>query len=294
MLTGKKFTMRPTVNHLVTLQNGPWRLEVDPHTGGSVRGFWHAQLAILRPAPANATHAGQMAAFPLVPYSNRIGNQTFVWQGVHYTVRNGFDDGVHGLHGVGFMRPWQVLAKTDNSVEMRFEHPGDAYWPFAFVAEQKLTLHLHGLRVQLSLRNTDSCEQPAGLGWHPYFARRDGAELHGADIHTQWLSDSTLLPTQAQARHGLHGPVAHLALDHCFSGGQRFGWCDAELSVELQASSAYWVVFTPADRDFFCIEPVSHVNNAVQMTDPLTHGLVALASGASLTQTIDLLVTPSR
>ncbi len=282
------------MTQLLTLQNGPWRLEVDPHTGGSVRGFWHAQLPILRPTPANATHAGQMAAFPLVPYSNRIGNKAFVWQSAHYTVRNGFDDGIHGLHGVGFMHPWEVLAQSDNRIEMRLEHFGDADWPFAFVADQQLTLHTHGLRVQLSLRNTDTREQPAGLGWHPYFVRRDGAELQGAGIHSQWLCDSTLLPTQAVARHGLQGPVAQLALDHCFSGGQQFGWSDAEFSVVLQASSSHWVVFTPADRDFFCVEPVSHVNNAVQMTDPLAQGLVALASGARLMQTIDVRVTTTR
>jgi aldose 1-epimerase len=40
------------------------------------------------------------------------------------------------------------------------------------------------------------------------------------------------------------------------------------------------VVFTPQDRDYFCVEPVSHVSNAIHMSDPLAHGLRKLAPGA--------------
>ena len=274
-----------------TLQHGAWRLEVNPTLGGSVLGLWHGELAVLRPTPADATRAGQTAAFPLVPYSNRIGHKGFVWQGEHYTVQNNFDGGAHGLHGVGFMLPWQVVAQAESSIDMRLEHPGDANWPFAFVAEQQLSLHDDGLRVHLSLRNTDTRVQPAGLGWHPYFVRRTGAELQGAGVHTQWLCDADLLPTESVPRDGLSGPVAQHGLDHCFRGGERFGFSDDTMSVVLHSSSEYWVVFTPKELNFFCIEPVTHVNNAVQMADPLAHGVVALASGETWTQTIHLRVS---
>lgn len=274
-----------------TLQRGAWRLEVNPTLGGSVLGLWHGELAILRPTPAGATRAGQTAAFPLVPYSNRIGYKGFVWQGERYQVQNNFDDGAHGLHGVGFMCRWQVVAQTESSIDMRLEHPGDANWPFAFVAEQHLALHDRGMRVHLSLRNTDARVQPAGLGWHPYFVRRAGAELQGSDVHTQWLSGADLLPTTPVPRDGLNGPVAVHLLDHCFSGGGAVGFSDEAMSVAVRASSDHWVIFTPAELNFFCIEPVTHVNNAVQMVEPLDHGVVALASGERMTQTIDLQVS---
>ena len=38
---------------------------------------------------------------------------------------------------------------------------------------------------------------------------------------------------------------------------------------------------TPAS-DYFCIEPVSHVSNAIQMGDPAAHGLVALEAGDTI------------
>jgi aldose 1-epimerase len=36
------------------------------------------------------------------------------------------------------------------------------------------------------------------------------------------------------------------------------------------------VVFTPdTKRDYYCVEPVSHVSNAIHMADPAAHGLRA-------------------
>lgn len=277
--------------HALRLQLGAWRLDVRPQLGGSVLGLWHGDLAVLRPTPEGATHAGQTAGFALVPYSNRIGYKAFEWGGERHTIAGGFDDGPHALHGVGFMRPWQVVAQGADRLRLRLEHAGDADWPFAFVAEQQFALDGHGLNLRLNLLNTDAREQPAGLGWHPYFVRRAGALLHGDDVHTQWRCGADLLPSEPMPLAGLNGPVVGRPLDHCFSGGNRLGFSDPLMSVELRASSAHWVVFTPSGFDFFCLEPVTHVNNAVQMADPLAHGLVALASGESLTQTIDLRVS---
>ena len=42
------------------------------------------------------------------------------------------------------------------------------------------------------------------------------------------------------------------------------------------------MVFTPQDKDFFCVEPVSHVNNAIHMADPLAHGLQSVAPGETV------------
>ena len=45
---------------------------------------------------------------------------------------------------------------------------------------------------------------------------------------------------------------------------------------------SYLVVYTPQDTPFFCVEPVSHVNNALNMADPMAHGVRCLAPGQTL------------
>jgi aldose 1-epimerase len=36
------------------------------------------------------------------------------------------------------------------------------------------------------------------------------------------------------------------------------------------------VIYTPRDKPYFCVEPVSHVSNAIHMAEPARHGLVTL------------------
>jgi aldose 1-epimerase len=271
-------------SHLVELRLAGWRLSVDPLLGGCAMGLWLDETPILRPASAGATHAGQSAAFPLVPYSNRIGQGRLRWEGENYTLSNGFDTEPHALHGVGFMRAWTVVERSAQALLLRLVHAPDAYWPFAFEAEQRFELLGDGLRYTLRARNTDYRSQPMGLGWHPYFVRRPSATLD-LPVHTHWIAGDDVLPREPKAVGGLRGSVEAMRLDHCFEGaGSVALMADAELRTALQADSRYWVVYTPADADFFCVEPVTHLNNAVQQAQPLAHGLVVLAPGEAIGQ----------
>ncbi len=79
------------------------------------------------------------------------------------------------------------------------------------------------------------------------------------------------------------GPdVAHLAFDNCFEGWRGPARIrDEKLSLRLSSSLPYLVVFTPATKEYYCVEPVSHVSNAIHMSDPAAHGLRALAPQAT-------------
>jgi len=71
-----------------------------------------------------------------------------------------------------------------------------------------------------------------------------------------------------------------LDLDNCYdgwSGPARIR--DERLSLRMTSSLQHAVVYTPPNRDFFCVEPVSHVNNALGSDDPKARGTIALASG---------------
>ena len=56
---------------------------------------------------------------------------------------------------------------------------------------------------------------------------------------------------------------------------------DERFSLQLSSSLDRLVVYTPPEKDYFCVEPVSHVSNAIHMADPLAHGLRSLAPGES-------------
>ena len=275
-------TKSPAQTQPFELHAGALRLALRPDLGGSIAGFWHRDTPILRSTdPAALETARTSASYPLLPYSNRLGYRRFRWKGHDYTTRANFDDNPHSVHGVGWQRPWSIVSSSALEVVLRLVHPGDADWPFAFEATQYFTLTPQSMSVQMVFTNTAADVQPAGLGWHPYFPKRSRSRLH-IELSDRWDTDATQLPTRKVAQPGIDSDVSHLAFDNCFEG-----WTgparirDEKFSLQLTSSLPYLVVFTPQDRDYFCVEPVSHVSNAIHMAEPAAHGLRAVAPGES-------------
>ena len=157
-----------------------------------------------------------------------------------------------------------------------------------------LELQAGALRLALRLVNTADTPQPVGLGWHPYFPKRTRSRLH-AEVTHRWEGDATTqLPTRRVVQSGLDGGVAHLDFDHGFDGWQGAARVrDEKLSLRLASSLDRLVVYTPPVKDYFCVEQVSHVSNAIHMADPAAHGLRTLAPGEAFEAWMQLEVAPA-
>src|SRR5258708_3581235 len=86
------------------LEQGASRCEILPQLGGSIASWCLHGQPLLRTASAASLAAADplgMASFPLVPYSNRIANASFMWEGSAVTLRRNFLPEVHAIHGVG-------------------------------------------------------------------------------------------------------------------------------------------------------------------------------------------------
>jgi aldose 1-epimerase len=277
--------MRSTVE----LRAGSLRLALRPDLGGAIAGLWMGATPVLRSTePAALTDARSSACFPLVPYSNRIGHRRFQWQGQNHSTAVNFNDTPHSLHGVAWLRPWDVVSSSGTEAELVYRHAADAHWPYAFDVSQRFVLTSDGLTLHLAITNRAEQIQPVGLGWHPYLPRRPGARLQ-VEVSERWDNDASGLPTHRVAHPGIDAAVCDLDLDNCFGGWQGSARLDDEqVSLRLSSSLAHLVVFTPKDKPFYCVEPVSHVRNAIQMAEPAAHGLRALAPGATFEASMQL------
>ncbi len=274
------------------LHAGALRLALRPDLGGSVAGLWHGDTPLLRSTePAKLESARAAAMFPLLPYSNRLGYRRFRWRGQDHTTRGNVEGSPHSLHGIGWQRPWRLVSSSALEVVLELAHVADADWPFAFTARQYFGLGADAFSVRLQLTNDAGREQPVGLGFHPYFVRRQRSRMH-IELSDRWEADATLLPTRKVAQHGIDSDLSHLDFDHCFEGWRGPARIrDERFSLQLSSSLPYLVVYTPPERDYFCVEPVSHVSNAIHMADPMAHGLAALAPGATLEASMTLAVS---
>lgn len=278
---------------------GALRCEVEPGLGGCVAGLWLEGEPVLRSTPAaQLTSARQSGSYPLVPFSNRVAQATLQWLGTqHPLVRNNGDE-PHAIHGVGWQRPWSVLDSGDNFALLAYEHRPDSAWPFAFDCSQTLRLAAGALELTLSLTNQSDRPAPSGLGWHPYFVKRPRSRIAFA-AGGRWEMGPDKLPTVRKESRGLDADCGSLDVDHCYDGWDGVAHLrDEKMHVRIASSLSRLVVFTNGTRDFIAIEPVSHVNNAVnlhaagQPAEAL--GLVILKPGESMTAQMSIQVEKAK
>ena len=135
---------------------------------------------------------------------------------------------------------------------------------------------------------------PAGLGLHPYFPRRPGARLWarvggvfpGPDLPASppptgwnWNEDQRI-----------DAPV-----DHQFDGWgglARVTWPDLGLVLEMSSEVRFLVVYAPPGEAYFCVEPVGHQLNAVNLSSGGGgHGMTVLAPGERVSIRVRFAVT---
>ena len=251
---------------MIELRAGRLRCELKPELGGCIAGLWLDADPVLRSTPAAQLSAARLSGcYPLVPFSNRIGHASLAWEGtLHPLVRNNGDE-PHAIHGVGWQRPWAVLESDERSALLSYEHRPDGSWPFAFDASQTFRIREDALEMTLALTNQSHEPAPAGLGWHPYFVKRERSHL-ALQATGRWEMGADKLPTVRQPAQGLDADCSSLDVDHCFDGWDGVAQLrDERLQVRIRSNLSRLVVFTNGTRDFVAVEPVSHVNNAVNL-----------------------------
>jgi aldose 1-epimerase len=280
----------------ITLRASTMRCEIVPALGGSLAGLWFGEHEVLRHQPARHMQSGlDGASYPLVPYSNRVGNRKLRWDGQDYVLAPNFPQESHCIHGVGWMRAWNVEEVSASQARLKYHHIADDYWPFAFEAEQVFRLDAHTLEMHISITNRAALAAPAGLGWHPYFAKSPQTHVRFSS-NSRWEMAADMLPTLALAHNGLDTDCASLSVDHCFEG-----WAGAlqlqsgPLQVQVSSDLTRLVVYTTPFRDSIAIEPVSHVNNALALAERgvATHealGMQILQPGQSMSASMRIRV----
>ncbi|MEM9572259.1 MAG: aldose 1-epimerase [Pseudomonadota bacterium] len=281
----------------VALSNGDLFLELDPEAGGTVSALRHGRLPILRAGPdrtGSTFDAREYSAFPMLPFVGRIHNARCPFNGRTVQLPMNLPPEPHAIHGHGWQSNWQVENKSQVAATMTYQHV-TAEWPWHYSARQSFRLHADGLDVTLSLTNRAESPMPAGFGWHPYFPKTD-ATLRLATTQ-RWTSSNTTGDNQPRAltRHddlSYLRRVESLQLDTTFSIQPEpieLVWPTHSITIECDRIFSHATVFTPSGKNYFCVEPVSHVPNAVNSTLPHREtGLHLLAPGETMSGSLTL------
>jgi len=252
------------------LQNDTIELRLIPANGGGVASFCWRGHDIFHTRP-DAKGPLALGCFALSPFSGRIAKGRF--GGKHGDVslpRNhpSDPDHLHALHGFDWLAPFEVLEASATHAALYRLHTPDE-WPWAYESRQLLTLHKSGYVHEVSIRNKASSPMPAGIGLHPYFPRAS-ARLQ-LDVDGQWETTQEQIPLNW--RPLAHSPdwLGAKAFDHCFTGRRGsivIDWLTHKVTIEPDAALNFAVVFTPPGEGYFCVEPASHMPDAVNRPEP--------------------------
>lgn len=269
---------------LSTLQSEQLRCEIDAEAGASIvtlalrRG--DAWVPLMRPTPPEAIESGnssEMASFVLLPYSNRIGNAQFSFEGKTYALRANTDDG-HTIHGDVRKRPWQVTDSGPTWVRLRFESRlfPDLNFPFPFNANLGYEIDGSAFRAELELENAGTERMPAGMGHHPYFARTLTAPDETVEVQAAFSREyAGLVPTTPAGPVSAEHDFSRLRpldidVDCCFGGWDgrailRWPGSKVRAEIDCEAPLRHIILFAPPGKPYFAVEPVSNANNGFNL-----------------------------
>jgi aldose 1-epimerase len=284
------------VEGCITLANAHLRLDVAPSLGGGLTRFdWRHQgtsVPIFRPCHDVGPHTdpNQLACYPLLPYSNRIGNGLFEFSGRAVRVPCNRPGEPLPLHGDGWLGKWNV--EEEDATHVRLSLDCSAGAPYSFRASQTYTLQDTTLVVTLGIENTGDQALPFGLGLHPFLTREADTELSAA-AGGLWLCGDVWLPVRHVPappawQFGVAYPMPASMVNNAFtgwSGRTSVLWPKRRLSLTIAADTDYYVLYAPPGEDFFCFEPVDHPINAVNLPGGgEAHGMTVLAPGGRLSR----------
>ena len=260
------------------------------------------RLPLLRPARHEGNGApDETAAFPLVPYGNRVGGNAFSFAGRDYRLTPNAGDR-YRLHGDGWLSDWTVETATGNSATLTLRHRANTAAPWDYLARQTIALDGRQLTLTLSVENTGHAPLPFGLGWHPYFPLTPRTRLT-APASSLWLEGADHLPIEevplpADLDFRKLAPLPDHWINNGFedwNGCARIDWPEHGLALTIDADPIFsrYVVYRPNlagdptyAGDWFCFEPMTHTVDGFRMAG--MGGLAPLRPGERLEGRIGL------
>lgn len=258
----------------ITIKDHLSEVIIAPELGASILAYNYMaddKCVAIFPNRVGAVDVTGTACFPLVPFSNRIREGKFSWQGDQIQLPLNQLPERHTNHGHGWQAVWNVDEQTETSLTLSYLHEANE-WPFSYKSIYRIELQNGELLQTLTLINLSSGEMPAGLGLHPYFSRTEQASLN-ADVKQMWQVDNesmpvTVIDAPASIKSEQGMIISANQLDNTFidfPAKAKICWPEWQMSAHISSSinCKFMVVYSPEKQDFFCVEPVTHAPNAI-------------------------------
>jgi aldose 1-epimerase len=268
-----------------TLQNDFWRLTIEPRLGASpvalefrVNDAWEPVMRPTAPELLSGDSSSPFSSYTLAPYSNRIRDGRFVFQGKEYTLRPNNAKG-ETIHGDIRNRAFKVTRNTSSLVcHLDSTDFSDANFPFPYTVTVTYALEDARFVTRIELKNVGESAMPAGFGFHPYFVRRFNQSVSDPTIQFTatgyYVTDEKTIPVTGAEPLTEHLDFSSakdayaVPLDTVYNGWNGVAALSWETHrLELRASEVFthFVAFNGAPDATIAMEPVTHATDGFNL-----------------------------
>jgi aldose 1-epimerase len=240
-----------------------------------------------------------VAMFPMVPYANRIAENSFDFGGREWRFAANNPPERLNVHGTGWHSRWN-LQIDGKSAQLSLERiaPDE---PYSYYATQLFSLSAYGLTVQLGLTNKGDVAMPFGFGLHPWFERSTATRLSFGATHFFMegpdgvAAEVIAVPPELDFRNPAHLPDTwHNNNYGGWDGVAEITFPERGVGLRIEADAIFGHLMLYADplKPYFCVEPQSNAPcafNRMSGRDGARFGARVLAPGERLEGTVRFL-----
>ncbi|MDP7640664.1 MAG: aldose 1-epimerase, partial [Candidatus Hydrogenedentes bacterium] len=256
---------------VIELNNARLSVGIVPELGAGLAWFdirgEHERQPLFRSWPQQGTRDPvELACFLLVPWSGRISEGGFSFDGAFHALDANMAGEPCPIHGNAWQRAWQVDAMEEQAATMSLISDGPG--PFEYRASLRYAIDAEALSIALSVRHRGSTPLPYGVGFHPWFPRSAQTRLR-APATSVWLENNVHLPTEIRPVDAFPYWDFRTARDlpehwinngfNGWSGEAEISWPDRGVGLAIHAEPPLtsYIMYSPdGNADFFCFEPV--------------------------------------
>ena len=217
-------------------------------------------------------YADTYASSILFPFANRIkdGAYTFNEKGYQFEINQKEEN--NALHGLVYNKTFKVLSEDvsekDASIKLEYKEVNESKgFPYTYTIQLKYTLTEDALKLNVSVKNTDSKKFPFTIGWHPYFISKD---LYNSSL--EFDSNKKVVIGNRMITTGVEDfvnegqfKIKDKKLDDCFilnSNKVNFSTPGYNLEISASSKETFLQMYTPPRANTIAIEPTTGVSDS--------------------------------
>lgn len=217
-------------------------------------------------------YADTYASSILFPFANRIKDGAYTFNEKKYQLEINQKEENNALHGLVYNKTFKVLSEdvSDNEASIKLEYNElneSKGFPYTYVIQLQYTLTEDALKLNVSVKNTDSKSFPFTLGWHPYFISKN---LYKSSM--KFDSNKKLVLGERMITTGVVDyknedkfEIKDKQLDDCFvlnTNKVQFLTPDYDFEMSASSKETFLQMYTPPRANTIAIEPTTGVSDS--------------------------------